>query len=339
MPERPAALRALVTGGTGFIGRAIVRRLLEHSAEVRVITRSAARAHRQFGDSVVPIEHDLRRGPVPATAVAGCNVVVSCAGIPRPATVRTLEALHITGVRELLKAASLAGVERFVHISSDAVVFDGSSLIDIDESHPYPTRYLDAYSRTKAGGEREVLDWARRGEIAAVALRPSLVWGPDDTTFLPILRTLARSPVGMPVAGRGGLPEESTYIDHLVDATMAAISASATGTAYFVTDSYGLRWMDFYSGLIEAISVRPRFLHVPARVATSGAWLIDSVPTAIGLPTPLARFGAHRTLVGRRYRIDAAARDLNWKPSVDFNSGLERLRQWSQSNGSGVRGA
>lgn len=333
-----AASRILITGATGFVGRAAAWRLLECGHRIRVVTRNAERARALFpdGSTVEIVETDLARGRLPSGLLAGCDAIVHSAGHPGPARASTLERLHVGATGALLDAAlASASVRRFVHIASDAVVWSGVDLLDIDESYPYPERYIDPYSRTKAAGERLVLDAAARG-LSTISLRPAVVWGAGDSTVLPILVRLARSPLGIPVSGDLSQPIESAHIDNLTDAIAASLGSEARG-AYFIADNYGVSWRGYFSALIEAAGARPRFFPVPPPMARFGAFTLDRAAALLRLPIPLARFGVAAALTARRYDTSAARGALGWRARVGFEQGLASLSAWAESIG-GAKG-
>lgn len=331
-----ARQRILITGATGFVGRRAARRLLDRGDAIRVVTRSAERARAIFrADGVEIVEADLVRDAPGASLIAGCHAVLHCAGHPGPARVSTFERLHVGATGALLNAARAAGAARFVHIASDAVVCSGEDLLDVDESHPSPERFIDPYSRTKAEGERLVLE-ADADRLSTISLRPALVWGAGDTTVLPILVRLARSPLGVPACGRLDQPTESTHAGNLADAVLAAIDSRASGP-YFIADSYSLSWRAFYTGLLESVGAPARFFRIPVPLARAGAGALDDLAAALRLPVPLARFGVASALTARRYDTSGARRSLQWRVRVGFEEGLESLRAWSRSIG-GARG-
>ena len=181
-------MKALVTGGNGFIGRYMVEQLLARGDEVRVIGRNDYRELRALG--VACFRADLAaEAPIDA-ALAGCDVVfhvAAKAGIWGDWS--DYYRNNVSATQHLLKAAVRAGVPRFVFTSSPSVVFGEESVEQADESWPYPARYLAPYPHTKALAEQWVL---RQREILTTAIRPPLVWGPRDTNILPRLIDRAR---------------------------------------------------------------------------------------------------------------------------------------------------
>jgi nucleoside-diphosphate-sugar epimerase len=235
----------------------------------------------------------------------------------------------VTGTRNVLAAARSAGVRRVVNIATQAVLFDGHDLLDVDESRPYPQRFIDPYSATKAQAERLALGENGQGGLEVTSLRPAVVWGPGDRTILPILARLARSPLGVPMCGDGANIESTTYIDNLTDAILAALnSPAAPGRAYLIADAFRVTWREFIARQLQAAGIRPRFLRVPRSLAVPAAWMLDHAAAALGLPVPLALFGVRSAMTSRRFSTTRARDELGYQPRIGLEEGLIHLRQW-----------
>lgn len=324
-------MRVLITGGTGFIGGVVARRLLARGDTVVILARSpngrAAGSLAALGARVV--SGDIRDQAAVSRAVEGCDVVVHAAGLPRPTTWRTFRAVHIEGTRNVVSTAHSAGVKRVVNIASQAVLFSGRDLLDIDEACPYPDRFIDPYSATKAEAERLALTASRAGSLEVTSLRPCVVWGRGDTTVLPIMAKLARSSIGIPMCGDGRNIEATTHIGNLADATLLALEApAAPGRAYFITDPFLIQWREFMARQLEAAGIKPKFTRVPRAFAISSAWALDRCAAALRLPVPLAYFGVRSAMTSRRFRGERARTELGYAPRVDLEAGLAGLRDW-----------
>ena len=188
-------MKALVTGGGGFLGGAIVRLLVARGDSVQSLARGAYSWQKALG--VETFVGDLADPGVVARAAEGCDVVfhvAAKAGIWGP--VADYQRANVEGTRNVVAACRSRGVGRLVYTSSPSVVFNGQDMENIDESAPYPTHHDAAYPATKAEAERLALA-ANDADLAVVALRPHLIWGPGDNPLVP--RILAR---GGPVIGR-----------------------------------------------------------------------------------------------------------------------------------------
>jgi nucleoside-diphosphate-sugar epimerase len=327
-------VRVCLTGGTGFIGAATARRLLECRHAVVLLARSRARALplEEMGASV--IEGDLLDRNAVAGAVAGCEAVIHCAGVPRPAPVRVFRRVHVEGTRIVVEAARAAGARRLVHIASQAVLFEGRDIDAPESALARPARHVDPYSRTKAEGEEIALAANDPRRLETTSVRPALVWGRGDTTLLPALLRLALGPLGIPMCGPGRNLEATTHVRNAVSGIIGALeSPRAPGRAYLLVDGFEIGWKDFMTRLVEAAGVKARFLRVPAAVARPAARAIDGAATALGLTVPLARFGVLMALTTKRYRETRAGVDLGYAPEVGLEEGLADLSAWVAAMG------
>ncbi len=194
-------MKVFVTGGSGFVGGHVIERLAARY-EVLAMARSerSAEAVRRFGATPVTCDLDT----LDATHLAGVDAVVHCAAyVEEWGTRDDFWRGNVDGTTRCLDAARRAGVRRFVHIGTEAALFDGHDLVDLDETAPYPARQRYLYSETKAEAERRVLAANAEG-FTTISLRPRFVWGPRDTTVLPAVLRMARE--GVVVARRRAAP-------------------------------------------------------------------------------------------------------------------------------------
>lgn len=323
----------LVTGSTGFIGARLVRRLLADGSFGRVVglVRSEAKAAALVAAGMEVALGDVTDPESLVRAARGTEVVFHLAAITRAARVRTFDRVHVEGTRNVLGAARQSGARRVVNVASQAVLFDGNDLVDADESWPYPTRFLDPYSRTKAEAEKLALDANGRGTVETTSLRPSWVWGAGDTTVLPNFVGLARG-WGIPLPGGGEREESTAHVENVVDAlVLAARAPTAAGRAYFITDGFSVTTREFLARQIRALGIEPVVRAIPLWIARSMAWCMDVPPSWVGLPVKLARLGVTMFATNRRFRIDRARRELGYEPRIGLDEGIEEIRRVSAS--------
>ncbi len=330
-------MRVLVTGGTGFLGRAVVERLVARGDEVRVL----ARGHRATD---LPAGVELHRGDVAnlaavANAAAGCGLVfhtAALAGIagPREEYVRA----NVDGTRNVVEACRRRGVPRLVHTSTPSVVFDGSDMEGVDESVPLATRFEAHYPATKAAAERLVLE-ADGPELATVALRPHLVWGPGDHHLVP--RLLARARAGtLALVGDGSKRVDATYIDNAADAHLAAAErlapgAPCAGRAYFISDGTPLPMRELLGRILAAAGLPPVGRTVSPAAALAAGRVLETIHSLLGRPGEprMTRFLARELSTAHWFDIGAARRDLGYEPRVGMDEGMARLAAWIRGGG------
>jgi nucleoside-diphosphate-sugar epimerase len=229
MPFPSALLRpALVTGGTGFLGRHIVNRLLAQGRPVTVLARRAAPDLAARG--VRFITASLADTASLRDACAGVHTVFHVAakvGVwgRRDDFFRA----NVLGTRALLASALAHGARVFVHTSTPSVVYNGRDLAGADESLPLTTRCPSPYPLTKALAEREVLA-ANSPALRTIALRPHLIWGDDDPHLIP--RVLAQARRGrLRIVGDGRNRVDMVHVENATDAHLLAETALLAGSA------------------------------------------------------------------------------------------------------------
>ncbi|RMG09407.1 MAG: NAD-dependent epimerase/dehydratase family protein [Planctomycetota bacterium] len=317
--------RALVTGGGGFLGRALCLQLLAAGDEVAVFSR------RRFPDleerGVESLQGDLADAKAVRAACAGREVVYHVAALAGawgdPAR---YEATNVIGTRNVIAACRAGGVPKLVFTSSPSVVAPPTphDLIDADESTPYPERTLADYPRTKALAERDVLA-ANDRKLATCALRPHLILGPGDPHLLP--RVFARARAGrLRIVGAGTNLVDFTYVEdaaraHRLAAACLDPGGPAAGRAYFITQGEPVALWPWINGLLEAVGLPP----VTRRISLRGAMRLGGALEATwrwlrlsGEP-PMTRFVALQLATTHTFSIAAARRDLRYEPSLSMD--------------------
>ncbi|MEM9176110.1 MAG: NAD-dependent epimerase/dehydratase family protein, partial [Myxococcota bacterium] len=184
-------MKALITGGAGFLGFALARRLRARGDAVRSFSRGAHPTLVEHG--IETARGDLADRAAVASAVAGCDVVFHVAArVGGWGPKAEFERTNVDGTRHVIDACRAHGVTKLVYTSTPSVVHDAHDLEGADESLPYATRFEAAYPETKARAEALVLA-ANDASLATLALRPHLVWGPGDNQLLPRLVERAKT--------------------------------------------------------------------------------------------------------------------------------------------------
>lgn len=325
-------VKALVTGAGGFLGGAVARQLVERGDRVRSFSRGEHAHLRELG-----LEHargDLADSEAVSRAVEGTDVVFHVAA--RPGIWGSRRAYHdanVLGTRNVIDACRAHGVTRLVFTSSPSVVFGGADQEGVDETAPYPAKYLAHYPRTKAEAERLVLA-ADGDELSTVALRPHLVWGPGDNHLAP--RLVERARAGrLRLVGEGPSLVDSVYVDnaaeaHLLAADRLAPGAPPAGRAYFISNGEPIPVADLVNRMLAAAGLPPETRRVPAWAAHGAGALLELAFGALRLERepPMTRFLARQLATAHWFDISAARRDLSYEPRVSIDEGMERLAEW-----------
>ncbi|MDR0351971.1 MAG: NAD-dependent epimerase/dehydratase family protein [Opitutaceae bacterium] len=325
-----SASPALVTGGTGFLGRRIVGRLLAQGRPVTILARHAA--------------PDLAaRGARFITAALDDTAALrdACAGIH---TIFHLAAkvgvwgrhddfyrANVLGTRALLASARAHGARTFVHTSTPSVVYDGRDLAGADETLPLTTRCPSPYPLTKAAAEREVLA-ADSPALRTVALRPHLIWGDGDPHLVP--RVLAQARRGrLRIVGRGRNRVDMVHVENAADAHLLAEAvlsrpgSPCAGKAYFITNGEPVLLWDWINRLLVALGEKPVERRIPLSAASAIGACCEAAWRVLPLrgEPPMTRFVAAELAKDHWFDTTAARRDLGYTPRISMTEGTAAL--------------
>jgi nucleoside-diphosphate-sugar epimerase len=317
-------MRTFVTGGSGFVGGATIRHFVAKGDDVRAMSRSenSDAAVQKLGAAAVRC--DLEN--VTAGNIDNAEAVVHCAAFveqwgPKDAWKR----FNVDGTARMLTAAKAAGVKRFIHISTESVLWRGQSLRNVDETYPLAPNSPYPYAATKAQAEQLVMA-ANAPGFETIILRPRFIWGPGDTTLMPTIEHLAKTGGWMWV-NHGRCMTSTTHVANLVHAIELALTKGAGGEAYFILDD-GVRSMhEMISGMAAARGITLPEKSIPG-------WLADTIgATCEGLwstvplkgDPPITRFSA---MILSRDSIlnDAKARRImGYRPVISVEDGMRAL--------------
>lgn len=317
---------AFVTGGSGFIGGALIRRLVAEGCEVRALARSdrSAEAVRQLGASAV--RGDLDDVEAMREGAAGCAAAFHLAAFVEQWGKRSdFERGNVTGTRNALEACRSAGVPRFVHCGTEAAILAGQAVVNADETAPLRPDSAAPYAATKAEAERIVREAAEPG-FETVVLRPRFVWGAGDTTLLPAIAEATEAGKFAWIDG-GSHRTSITHVENVVEGLLLAAEKGRSGEAYFVTDGEPVVFREFISEMLRAVGTEPPERSIPGFVAGAvarGGELAWRVLPLGGEP-PLTRFALWAA--SRECTLDdsKARTELGYKPVIGRAEGIAGL--------------
>jgi len=329
------AEKILVTGGNGFLGRALLRQLRECGCR-DLVSLGRSRPQANGGPDCVTFQQgDLRDADALRRACAGRTLIFHVAartGVWGPA--REFHETNVGGTRNLIAAARTAGASALVLVSSPSVAYDPCRhAAGINESAPPPRRYLSPYPATKALAETEALA-ANHANFAVTALRPHLLWGPGDPHLLPRIVELARRGKLCRV-GDGRNRVTLTYVDNAARALLLAAenlrdSRTAAGRAYFIGDEPPVVLWDWLNHLLQALGLpEVRRAMSFATAYRFGAMLESVYQWLPGRPEPpMTRFIAGQLAHDHWFDLTAAKRDLRLAPVVSPAEAMADTLAW-----------
>ncbi|MFB9908155.1 NAD-dependent epimerase/dehydratase family protein [Allokutzneria oryzae] len=313
-----------VTGGSGFVGARLIRRLVAGGHTVRALARSD-RAERVVAElGATPVRGDLGDADSVRAAASGAELAFhSAARTPGAGSRAEFLRDNVDGTRAVLTACRDAGVRRLVHVGSEAGLRAGKPLVNVDETVALQPGSPAVYAASKARAEAEVLGF---DGLDTVVVRPCMIWGRGDTTLLPSLVTAVRSGKFAWIGG-GRQLVDATHVDNVVEGLVLAADKGRAGEAYFVTDGKPVVFREFVTDLLATRGIAEPTRSMPAGLARVAAVAAESVWGRLGLrgAPPVDRMSVW--VSGQECTIDIskARTELGYAPVRTTASGLAEL--------------
>jgi 2-alkyl-3-oxoalkanoate reductase len=322
-------LKALVTGANGFLGQYIVEQLRARGDEVRALVRRENPALAQLGVEIV--RGDIRNPADVMQACEGVEVVFHTAAI---ASIwgpwNLFYETNTLGTRHVISGCRAHRVPRLVFTSSPSVTFDGRDQCNVDETAPYPERWLAHYPHTKALAEQAVLA-ANSDELLTCALRPHLIWGPRDQHLIPRLLERARSGQLRQV-GDGGNLVDTIYVENAAEAHLRTADAlrpgsPVAGQAYFLSQGEPVNCWAWINQILAIAGLSPVNRRISLRVAYTAGAILETLWSLSGRSSEprMTRFLALQLAKHHYFDIRRARADFGYEPRISTEEGLRRL--------------
>lgn len=330
-------MNILVTGGGGFLGQALCRGLVERGHAVTSFNRGHYPELDAIG--VRQVQGDLAdRAAVMAAFAAGFDaarfdaVFHNAAKAGAWGSYESYHRANVVGTRNVLDACRAHGIRKLVYTSTPSVTHRATHPVEggTADTVPYGENFQAPYASTKTIAEKDVLA-ANGPELATVALRPRLIWGPGDNQILP--RLVARAKAGrLRFVGDGGNLIDTTFIDNAAQAHFDAFEhlapgAACAGKAYFISNGDPRSTRDTINALLAAAGAPQVDKTLPFRLAYAVGAICEGLWTVLPLKgePPMTRFLAEQLSTSHWYSMAPATRDFGYVPKVSFEEGLRRL--------------
>jgi nucleoside-diphosphate-sugar epimerase len=316
-----AMQQVYITGGSGFLGKRLIAALVARGIRVVAMARSDAAAAAVSAAGATPARGDLADADAMTAAMRGCDTVFHAAArVEQHGPIAGFMADNVAGTEHVLAAARAAGVRRFVHIGTEAVLADGKPIIRADERRPQPFRPAGPYPFTKGLAETAVVEANGEG-LETVVVRPRFIWGKGDTSLLPQIATaVRRGRFGW--LGGGRYLTSTCHVDNVVEGALLAAERGKPGEIYFLTDGAPVEFRDFMTRLLATQGVDA------SRVRDVPLWLARLVAGATGWMKhpPVTRTAL--ALVGHEVTVDdtKARRELGYQGKVTIDAGLAQMQ-------------
>ena len=321
--------KLLVTGGCGFIGQNLVNGFVEAGFDVTVLDYNG----KPFRDDVRFIQADIRDKQAVIEACEGMDTIIHNASVVLTKQVlkQMVWDVNLGGTHHIIEACKIHRIPKMVYISSASAVYEGKDIENGDEQLPYSSISQADYADSKIQAEKAVLKFSGQFNTVVCAIRPHVVFGPEDNRFVPnIVERAKQGKLTRAVGDRDKL-SDFTYIDNLVEATVAAEAAlksdsKVAGEAYFITNGEPMAFFDFVSDFIVEIGHAPITKKVPFWLAYGVAAIVEGIDILKGgslKENGMTRFAIKYMVTHHYYSIAKAKRDFGYEPKISLAEGIK----------------
>ncbi len=325
-------MKVLVTGGTGFTGKALVRRLLDEGHQVVALDYKEGlktQELREWGAEVVI--GSVTDKEVVRRCMKGVDVVQHLAAAFRELNVPNSYYwdVNVGGTKNVLEAARDEKVKKFVYCSTCGV---HGNIDNPPGGEDAPIQPADYYQQTKYEAEPVVLEYFKKG-MKTVIIRPAAIYGPGDPErFFMIFKRVASGV--FPMFGNGRTLYHPLYIDNLVDAFMLAMQPGrGDGQAYLIADDEFVQIEDLVRRVGRALGVDVRIPHYPVWPVVVVGHIVEKLCKPFRITPPIFPRRVDWYRQNRAFKIEKARRDLGYAPAVGLDEGLRRTAAWYRKEG------
>jgi len=325
-------MKILVTGGTGFTGKALVKRLIDANHHVIALDYQegvkTAEIKKCGAEVVIGSVTDPE---VVKRCIRGVDIVHHLAAAFRELNVskRYYWEVNVQGTMNVLETAFQEGVEKFIYCSTCGV---HGNIENPPGGEDAPINAADYYQQTKYEAEPHVLEYNKRG-LKTVVLRPAAIYGPGDPErFFMIFKRVAKG--FFPMFGSGKTLYHPLYIDNLIDAFILSMEVGkGDGNVYLIADEEYLEIEELVKRTAKALDVHVNIPHIPLLPIVLAGHICEKICKPFKITPPIFPRRVDWYRQNRAFKIDKAKRDLEYQPKVGLDEGLKRTAEWYRQEG------
>ena len=324
-------MKVLVTGGTGFTGNNLVKKLCSLGIHVKALIRDKSKINVFEGIDVEVIEGDITDPIAVDMAVKGVEKVFHIAAVFRTAGIRdnVYWDVHVKGTQNLLNSSIKYNVERFVHCSTGGV---HGHIESPPACETYRFKPGDIYQATKLKGELMAVQFGNEKELPVTVIRPSPIYGPGDMRLLKLFKMALKKYVL--ILGAGNVFYHMVYIDDLVDAfLLAADNEKAVGETFIIGGEETLSLNEIVDLIAEGQNLRPVKIHLPAKPFQILGSVCERICIPLKIEPPIYRRRVDFFTKSRSFDIKKAKNILKYQPKVSIKEGLAKTSAWYKEQG------
>ncbi|GIU54003.1 3-beta hydroxysteroid dehydrogenase [Shewanella sp. KT0246] len=328
---KPTVSKVFVTGAGGFLGKTICKRL--RAADIDVVGFARGSYPELTAMGVTMIQGDIADYDSLYAAMQDCDLVFHVAS--KAGVWGSRESYfdpNVNGTANIIRACKALDIKRLVYTSTPSVTFAGEDEAGINESAPYAEKFLNYYGHSKAIAEKMVLN-ANTSEFKTTALRPHLIWGPEDPHLVP--RVIERAKIGkLKLVGKQDKLVDTIYVDnaayaHILAANDLNAAANSAGKAYFLSNDEPITMAAMLNKILACVDIAPVTKRVPAGVAYTAGVVLETVYGLLKKQQEpiMTRFVARQLSTCHYFDISAAKQDFGYQALINIDEGMKRLKQ------------
>ena len=317
----------LVTGATGFLGKYVVKELVEHGYQVRAFGRNSKVGRSLENSSVSYFQGDLTKADDVLEACKGMDLVVHAGAL---STVwgpwEDFFQANVLGTKYVLEACRQTDIQRLVYVSSPSIYAALKNQLAIKESDAPEENNLNNYIRSKLASEKLFKDYP---DVPSIILRPRGLFGIGDTSILPRVINLSQK-IGIPLIGDGRQLMDMTCVENVALAIRLAIEApEAKGEVYNITNGEPRAFRDLLEESLTGLGYPIKYRKIPASLISGIASSLEFLYKSLNLKgePPLTRYTYYLLRYSQTLDISKAERELGYRPKISISEGIEQYVQ------------
>lgn len=324
-------MKVFITGGTGFLGSALARRLQAMSYDVTIMGRNKKKGLQLEREGIRFIEAEFTDEQAIVKACEGVDYVFHCGALSSPwGKYEAFYEANVIGTENVIRACKTHQVKRLIHVSTPSIYFDTKERLDVKEDDTLPSVFLNHYAETKYLAE-QCVDQAFQDGLATITIRPRAIFGPGDTAIIPRL-IRANQERFIPLIHQGEAIIDLTYVDNVVDALILCMDSddSTLGKKYNISNGERVVLKEVIAKLFQELQMDFRYKHIPYRLAYSIAYLMEKKASLLRSKEEpmLTRYSVTVLSSSQTVNIDKAKNELHYQPKISIDEGIRLFSKW-----------
>ncbi len=324
-------MKILVTGGTGFLGKTLARRLLKEEYQVTIIGRNKQIGNQLEAEGMTFIQANLSDQAAMIQACREQDYVFHCGALSSPwGKYQDFYETNVIGTKNIIAGCQKYNIRRLIHVSTPSIYATNSDRVDIKEDDLLPDTFINHYAQSKYLAEQEI-DKAYNNGLPVITIRPRAIFGPGDRAIIPRLIE-ANEKIGVPIIREGKAIIDFTYIDNVVDALILCMDSPVhtLGKKYNITNGHPMALHDVLEKLFYTLQIQWRKRKMNYQFIFFIASLMELLHKLFmpGKEPVLTKYTVGLLSHTQTLNITAANRDLGYEPHVSIDEGIQRFSKW-----------